>query len=339
VEAALAMAEAVERDRALVERQWGLRLERARYEAERAFRQYDLCEPENRLVARELEGRWNEQLRLVAELEAECRREQERGLAPLTDDEKAALSRLVADVPALWAAPETTMEERKRLVRCLIGEVVLLRDDRPRAAGGTTTIRIGWRSGAWSELRARRPSSGETGATPASVLERIRALAQLHPDDRVAALLNADGWRTRQGLTWTDGRVAEVRRRHGIPTACPIVPRGTGPRGDGLVSVATVATRLGVARSAVGDWCRCGFLIAEQKAALGPRWIRLTTGDLARLDGTLAARGYGRWRLREAQCALGLSEEDLYQRVRAGTLIAYRARVGEHWEWRVNPAD
>ncbi|MGH2351032.1 MAG: recombinase family protein, partial [Chloroflexota bacterium] len=145
IEAALAMAEELERDRAVVERQWGLRLERARYDAERAFRQYDLCEPEHRLVARELEGRWNEQLRVLAELEAEERRERERGLSPLTDDEKATLARLVSDVPALWAAPETGMDERKRLVRCLIGEVVLLRDDRRRATGGTTTIRIGWR--------------------------------------------------------------------------------------------------------------------------------------------------------------------------------------------------
>lgn len=339
VEAALAMAKELERDRAVVERQWGLRLERARYEAERAFRQYDLCEPENRLVARELEGRWNQQLRLLAELQTEYRREQERGLSPLTDDEKAALARLVGDVPALWAAPDTTMEERKRLVRCLIGEVVLLRDDRARATGGLTTIRIGWRSGAWSELRARRPSSGETGCTPAPVLERIRLLARRHSDDRVAAILNAEGGRTRKTLPWTYGRVGDVRRRHGIPTACPIVPTGTGPRGDGLVPVATVATQLGVARSVVGSWCRCGFLAAEQKAALDPRWIRLTADDLARLDGTLAAQGHGRWRLREAQHALGLSEEDLYQRVREGKLVAYRARVGEHWEWRVSPSD
>lgn len=339
VEAALAMAEELDRDRAVVERQWGLRLERARYEAERAFRQYDLCEPENRLVARELEGRWNQQLRLLAELEAEYRREQDRGLSPLTDDEKAALARLVGDVPALWAAPNTAMADRKRLVRCLIGEVVLLRDDRARATGGLTTIRIGWRSGAWSDLPVRRPSSGETGCTPAPVLERIRVLAQQHPDDRVAAILNAEGWQTRQALSWTYGRVGDVRRRHGIPTACPIVPRGVGPRGDGLVSVGTLAAQVGVARSVVGYWCRCGFLDAEQKAALDPRWIRLTAEDLARLDGTLAAQGHGRWRLREAQRQFGLSDEDLYQRVREGKLIAYRARVGEHWEWRVSPSD
>jgi hypothetical protein len=89
----------------------------------------------------------------------------------------------------------------------------------------------------------------------------------------------------------------------------------------------------------VGRWCRCGFLAAQQKAALDPRWIRFTAEDRARLDGTLAAAGRGRWRLREAQRVLGLTEEELHQRARAGELIAYRARVGEHWEWRVSPAD
>jgi DNA invertase Pin-like site-specific DNA recombinase len=339
VEIALTLADDLERDRAAVERQWELRLERARYEAERAFRQYDFCEPENRLVARELEGRWNQQLRQVADLEAEYRREQARGLAPLTDDERAALRHLAEDVPALWAAAETTMEERKRLVRCLLREVVLLRDDQPRARGGSTLIRIGWCSGAWTELRAHRPSSGETARTPELVLARIRRLAQHHADDRVAALLNAEGLRTRTGLPWTYARVGLVRHRHGIPTACPIVPKADGPRGDGRVSVATVAAQLGVARSVVGRWCRCGFLDAEQKATLDPRWIRLTAADLARMDGTLVAQGHGRWRLRGAQRALGLSEEALYQQLRDGTLIAYRARIGDHWEWRVSCAD
>jgi DNA invertase Pin-like site-specific DNA recombinase len=335
VEAALAIAEDLERDHAVVERQWELRLERARYEVERAFRQYDLCEPENRLVARELEGRWNQQLRMLAELETEYRAEQSRGLSPLTDDEKVALRQLVGDVPALWA--ETTMAERKRLVRCLVREVVLLRDDRARATGGISTIRLGWRSGAWSELRVRRPSSGEIACTPTAVLERIRVLAQQHADDQVAAILNAEGVQTRHGLSWTYLRVGQVRHRHGIPTACPVVPRGTEPRGDGLVSVGAVAAQLGVARSVVGRWCQHGFLDAEQKAALDPRWIRLTAEDLARLDGTRAAKGYGRWRLREAQHELGLSEEELYQHIREGKLIACRARVGDHWEWWVSP--
>jgi hypothetical protein len=98
VAAALALAKDVERDRAAAQRQWALRLERARYEAERAFRQYGLCEPENRLVARELEARWNAQLRAVAALEAQYQQEQDRSLAPLTPEEQAALWQLVGDV-------------------------------------------------------------------------------------------------------------------------------------------------------------------------------------------------------------------------------------------------
>jgi DNA invertase Pin-like site-specific DNA recombinase len=344
MEAALALAEDLERDRAAVERQWELRLERARYEAERAFRQYDLCEPENRLAARELEGRWNEKLRAVAELEAAYRREQETGLSPLTGEEKERLTQLVGDLPALWSAPGTTMEDRKRLVRCLIREVVLLRDDRRRATGGVTTIRIGWRApsgqdGAWSEVQAHRPNSGEVARTPQEVLERIKELAQQHPDDRVATILNAEGLRTKMGLSWTYQRVGLIRLRHGIPTTCPIMPHGSDSRGDGLVPVETVVAQVGASSSRIGSWCRDGFLVAEQLTPLGPRWIRLTDEDRARLDGTRAAQGYGRWRLREARRVFGLSQEELSQCLRDGRTIAYRAHVDDHWEWRVDPAD
>jgi DNA invertase Pin-like site-specific DNA recombinase len=338
VEAALALAEDVERDRAVVARQWQFRLERARYEAERAFRHYDLCEPENRLVARELERRWNEQLRACSELEAVYRQEQDRRLSPLTHEEATVLRALVEDLPALWEAAQTTMEDRKRLVRCLIREVVLLRDEQPRARGGVTTIRIGWYSGAWSELRVHRPSSSEQACTREAVLTRIRGLAQHHPDAQVAARLNAEGARTRTGLPWTAARVGQVRQRHRIPSACPRVPKGTAPRGDGRVCGRAVAAQLGVARSVLSNWCRCGFVAAEQTGARDPRWIRLTAEELARLDGTLAAKGYGRWRLREAQRVLSLSTAALYQRLQAGELKAYRARFADRWEWRVSLA-
>jgi hypothetical protein len=279
VEAALTLAEDLERDRATVEHQWELRLERARYEAERAFRQYDLCEPENRLAARDLEGRWNKKLRAVAELESECQREQDRGLAPLTDEERAILRHLVGNVRALWEAAARHMEERKRLVRCLIREVVLYKDEQPRGQGGITTIRIGWCSGAWSELQAQRPSAAVLASTPQPILERIRDLAQRHPDDAVAAILHAEGLRTKRGLAWTYLRVGLIRLRHGIPTACPIMPTGPEPRGDGRVSVDTIVAQVVISRSVVGTWCRCGFLDVEQLSPLGPPgWDASGTG-------------------------------------------------------------
>jgi DNA invertase Pin-like site-specific DNA recombinase len=342
VEALLVLSDELDRERAQVERQWQLRLERARYDAERARRQYDQCEPENRLVARELETRWNARLRALADLEDEYRREQDRGLSPLTDAERGLLRSLVGDVPTLWQAAETTVEDRKALVRCLVREAVLTRDDAAKGAGGVTTLRVGWKSGAWTEMPVRRPSTADHARTAAALLARIRASAAQVPDERIAAQLNAEGVTTRQGLPWTALRVERIRRSHRIYTKCPAMPTrlpvAGRPRGDGLMSVGAAAARLGVAPSALSHWRKWGFLYAEQRGPGAPLWVRLTPEDLARLDGTLAAQGHGRWRLQEARRALGVSPEQLWGVARRGEVIAYRARVADHWEWRVSPA-
>jgi hypothetical protein len=342
VEALLALSDEVDRERAQLERQWALRLERARYDAERARRQYDQCEPENRLVARELETRWNARLRALADLEDEHRAQQACGLSPVTEAEKVLLRSLVGDVPALWRAAETTAEDRKALVRCLVREAVLTRDDAAKGAGGLTTLRVGWKSGGWTEVRVRRPSTADHARTPAALLARIRAGAARLTDERIAAQLNAEGVTTRQGLPWTALRVERIRRYHQIPTGCPTMPTALPaagqPRGDGLVSVGTAAARLGVAPSALGHWRRWGFLEADQRGPGAPLWVRLAPEDVARLDGTLAAQGHGRWRLQEARRVLGLTPDQLWGLARRGDLIAYRARVADRWEWRVSPA-
>jgi hypothetical protein len=339
LEAVLALSAEFEREQAQIERQWQLRLERARYEAERARRQYDLCEPENRLVARELESRWNETLRAVAELEEEYRREHTRGLTPLSAEEKDLLRSLVGDLPTLWHAAATTMEERKRLLRCLIREVILHRDEGTKGAPGLTTIRIGWRSGAWSALRVHRSGSGDHARTADPVLTRIRTLAQQEPDDRISEILNAEGLTTRMGFSWTAQRVRHIRAYHGIATACPVMPQGSERRGDGLVSVRAAAERLGVASSSFTHWRKWGFVQTEQRGPGSPLWLRLTEEDFARLDGTAGAQGQGRWTLRQALRVLGLSREEIWEHARRGEFVAYRVHVGDHWEWRLSPID
>jgi hypothetical protein len=111
-------------------------------------------------VACELETRWNEKLRAVAELEEEHRQEQSRDLSQLTE-EKGVLRSLVGDVATRWHARETTVEDPKRLLRCLIREVVLTRGEGAKGAGGVTTLRIGWKSGAWTTW----PRSGPAPAS------------------------------------------------------------------------------------------------------------------------------------------------------------------------------
>lgn len=339
LEAVLVLSEEFDREQAQIEQHWQLRLERARYEAERARRQYDLCEPENRLVARELEHRWNEELRAVAELEEEHRREHARGLTPLSAEEKALLRSLVSDLPTLWQAAATTMEERKRLLRCLIREVILARDEGARGAPGSTTVRIGWRSGTWSEAKVQRPGSGDHARTAEAVVERIRTLAQQHPDDRVSEILNAEGLTTRMGLSWTPERVRHIRAYHGVPTACPIMPQDSETRGDGLISVRSAAERSGVVPSRFPRWCKWGYVQTEQRGPGSPLWLRLTDEDFARLDGTRGDQGYGQWTLRQAMDALGLTREEIWERARHGEFVAYRAHLGDHWEWRLTPVD
>jgi hypothetical protein len=178
-----------------------------------------------------------------------------------------------------------------------------------------------------------------TGAyTPERVLERIRTLAQQESDARIAEILTAEGLCTRWGLPWTALRVQRVRAYQHIPSACPVLSQEPQARGDGLLPVAAAAAQLGVVPTALPHWRRWGFLHAEQQGPGSPLWVRLTAEDRARLDGTLAAQGYGQWRLREAQQVLGLSRDQVYEAARRGDLIAYRARVGSHWEWRVSPA-
>jgi len=336
VEALLALSAEFDREQAQSERQWQLRLERARYEAERARRQYDQCEPENRLVARELETRWNAKLRAAADLAEEYRQQQGRGLSPLTEEEKTLLRTLVGDVPALWHAADTLAEERKRLVRCLMREVILDRGDGARNLGGVTTIRIGWKSGAWTELQVRRPASSDHARTAAAVLDRLRTLAPAMTDGQIAEILNGEGFTTRMGLPWTAARVYHIRTNHRIQTDSPTMPQDGRTRGDGLVPVGAAAARLGVVPSALEHWQKWGFLRVEQHGAGSPVWMRLTAAEIARLDGTLAAAGYGQWRLCEAERILGVTKEEIWEKARRGEMIAYRARVAGHWEWRVS---
>src|SRR4051812_2544778 len=144
LEARLGAAAEVEERRRQVTRNWEQRIERARYEADRAARQYHACEPENRLVARTLERRWDESLRAVQQLEAEFERFTRAQPRSLGEAERGRILRLAGEVPTLWRAPTTTHADRRQVVRLLIDRVVLNvapGDDR-------VTVRVEWAGGA-----------------------------------------------------------------------------------------------------------------------------------------------------------------------------------------------
>ena len=118
-------AQECQRERAALDRQWRLRLERAAQDADRACRQYNAVEPENRLVARTLERHWEEALLAQRSLEEEYHRFQQAQPVQLSAAERAQIEALSGDLPALWAAPTTSVEEKRQVVRLLLQRVVV----------------------------------------------------------------------------------------------------------------------------------------------------------------------------------------------------------------------
>jgi hypothetical protein len=212
----LGALDALEQQRQALDHQWQLKLERARYAARLAERQYAACDPDNRLVAGALEKRWNDALAAVQELEQAYAAARRTDLAPLTETEQQGLQQLAGDLQALWAAPTTSMADRKRLLRLAIQEVtVTVHSTKPRSA----QVTILWSGGLTTNQTVTCRPTGWHCLTSSTVVDRLRELAQSLPDHQIAEQLNAEGIRTQTGKLWTYARVASIRKQHRIPTS------------------------------------------------------------------------------------------------------------------------
>jgi DNA invertase Pin-like site-specific DNA recombinase len=190
-----------------------LSLERARFEAERARRQYDACEPEHRLVARTLERTYEETLRAAEREQAKLAALEHARPEPLSAAERQALARLAGDLPRLWSANTTSDRDRKELLRTLAREVVAT----VHAEEARAEVEILWEGGARSALQIRLNRRGAVAhATPEEIIQLVRRLAAHHPDRQIAAILNKQGRTTGRSLSFTERRVKHLRQRHGI---------------------------------------------------------------------------------------------------------------------------
>ncbi|MFN2218478.1 MAG: recombinase family protein [Anaerolineae bacterium] len=333
LEAALAAVEQVEVQRQRLAQQWQQRLERARYEEDLARRRYQRVDPDNRLVAAELERQWEEALQTCQRLEREWVQAQSEELAPLAEADRARIRQLAEDIPALWYAETTTQEERKRLLRCLVQDVTL----DPFTKPGFSLIAIRWHTGTTTTVEVNRPKPGGPPAPPA-LIQRVRELAQHHPDDQVAAILKAEGVPTARGAVWTTQRVRNFRNKHKIPSACPYVTSKPGPRGDGLIKAAEAAERVGVTPSMIADWFRRGLLAGHQRRPGTPLWVRLSNEDLRRLDGS-ASLAPDLLPVKEAPTPLEMTADQMQKEIRAGRLLTYRLLIHNRWRWYIQIPD
>ena len=184
---------------------------RTRYEAAHARQQYDAVDPANRLVAGELERRWNKALEDVQQIDGEIVALEARRPAPLGGKERNQLMRLGADLDRAWSHPAATAATRKRILRAALCEIVV------RIEGDVIEMVLHWRGGDHTALQVKMNTAGKHRWTvPEDTLALVRELARLMPDRQIARLLNRSGKPTGRGNGWTQARVCSFRSHHGI---------------------------------------------------------------------------------------------------------------------------
>jgi excisionase family DNA binding protein len=292
-------------------------LDCAQFEADRARRQFDACEPEHRLVARTLERALEDALAAVERERGKLAALEQARPAPLTDTERDALAGLARDLPRLWAADTTTDRDRKELLRTLISDVVVTTHVAERRAA----VELCWEGGARTELSVRLNARGpERRRLDDDTVELIRRLAQHHPDQQIAQILSRQGRRTGTGLPFTETRIKSARQRAGIPAAPP-------PSQDGhaVVTIDRAAAELGVSTFTVRRWLREGLLPGEQTTPGAPWRIHLTDEIRAQFvpdvpDGFVA--------LADAALLLGCARQTVLHKVQRGELRAIHVTNG-----------
>ncbi len=262
IEAALSAMKNLEQAQSDKRRQMENAIEQARFEAARSYRQYDAADPENRLVAGDLERRWNDKLVALRALE--------EGLAQIDVPAKRRLSlsnreRLLAlgnDVSRAWDSPGVSSETRKKIIRLLISEIIVDVTDIAIVAV------LHWQGGDHTRLEVKKNKVGQTRwVTDADVVELIRALARQMPDTSIAAVLNRSGKSTGRGNGWSRAAVCALRSQKAIAAY------RAGERAErGEATLDEAAEKLAISLTTIRRLIADGFLPARQLCKNAP-WI------------------------------------------------------------------
>lgn len=241
IEAALEVAQRVAEQQRARCNALSLELEQARYEVRLAARRYESVDPDNRLVAAELEARWNAALAKAVEVEKRLREnEVPSGAAQLPD--KTVLCSLAQNLPAVWNSPATDMRLKQRIIRILVEEIVADVDE----AAGEIVLLVHWSGGRHSELRIKKNATGRhSRCTDLETIDVLKRMAGRFPDDQIAATLNRLGLQTGPGNTWTEGRVRSVRSYH------QLAPYSGSPKTRVTLTLEQASEHLGISHKVI----------------------------------------------------------------------------------------
>jgi len=272
LEVSMAAAAQAEAERASLDRLWRQRIERARYAADRARRQYQLAEPENRLVVRQLEKEWEAALAEASRLETDYQRFTEQQPKTLTTAERAAIAALASDLPRVWNAPTTTMADRKELLRILIEKITV-------AVAGTSElvdVTITWAGGHQTTGQAVRPVArlDQLSYYPA-LLARVTELAAAGATTRqIAEALNTEGFRPpKRTSRYRPEQVRILLNQHNLRTSYQRgQPAALASLAPGEWSVPGLAAALGMPTASLYNWIYRGWATARH-APGSKNWI------------------------------------------------------------------
>jgi len=310
-------------------------LERARFEAGRAHRQYDNIEPENRLVARTLEAVLEDKLTAVRTAENQLAAQRARRPVTLTEEETAWITTAGADLRAIFQAPATTNVQRKELIRAVITEVtVTVQDNGGGDTARTCQVQIIWQGGASTRLQMPIPASGHHGrVTTEDTLGLVRRLARHYDDTTIAQILSQQNRRTATGLPFRKTHVRALRTHHGIPGyQAPPENDRPGCQDATVVSITEAGRHLGVSSATIYRWLRDGFVTGEQLTPGAPWQIRIDQ----QLRDRLRPRAPDGWLpLRQAAAHLGVARQTVLKKVQRGELNAIYLTQGRRKGLRI----
>ena len=260
-----------------------LALEKARYESDRRRRQYEAVEPENRLVASELETWWNHALSEVAALEERIAVETTDDTAP-SAKERERLLELGEDLATAWGHPDASTKLKKRILRTVLVEIVAdISESEPEVV-----LKLHWAGGAHTDLRVRKYRTGEHRyKTDRKVLDLVRDLAEVTTDRDITRVLNRLGCLTGKGNRFTEARVRSLRSYHKIPVFDPSAERS-------WATMSEAVNRLGVSERTVRRFIERGILPARHAAPHAPWVIELSDLDRPEVLTAVEAAREGR---------------------------------------------
>ncbi len=289
LEVSLRVAQDLEAERVRLEVTWLKQLERAQYEVERALRQYNLVEPENRLVGRTMEKQLEQRLSEKKALEQEYARVMAQQPTTLSESELAAIRALAADIPALWNAPTTTVVDRQQIIRQLVDKIIV----NVQGHSEKVDVQVQWVGGHSTKSTEIRPVARlEQLSYYSQLQERVQSLHRSgQTAAQIAQTLNDEGWRpAKRRATWNDHMVLQLCARQRKPAAQE--PAGSSfapPQTQWTLS--ELARHLDMPEVTLYAWLRRGWIQGRQRDDPHRTWvIEAAPLELSRLRALRNAR-------------------------------------------------